>query len=385
MQRTILVLPLLLLAGCGGTSGPASASRPGAPAVGSPRAAAPSAAPAAHPEALFVVLESSGGPTAQPDAIAIAGLDGVARAKAHFKARTMPWVAPDLYPLLPQVAHVAAGRAYYVDGDGVVHSLGPDGSVRQETRFPVTSGQQEVSFAVSPDGRDLVGAVVTLPSEPNPPPTPGYYPTAPYAMDVLTATSGSAATVAYHRTWTYTPSDNIGSGAQFVAWDATGAVATWPSFLGTQGGGPHQWNGIALLHFPSGRPGAAVPAPANCFPMDMLPSGVFVCSEGGRQIQVVGPDGTVQWRYADPGNAPIYGFLSPDARQVVALGTVSAVYSASGPPVDLPRDFSHSGWIDSRTVAGQTASGDFASVSLDSPGRAVDLGFKGQFVGGLLS
>jgi hypothetical protein len=90
-------------------------------------------------------------------------------------------------------------------------------------------------------------------------------------------------------------------------------------------------------------------------------------------------------RYPDPGDVPIYGFLSPDGRQVVALGSVSAVYSPSDPPMALPVGFYHSGWIDSRTVAGTVSSGNFAYVGLDNPGHAIDLGFKGQLVGGLLT
>jgi len=52
----------------------------------------------------------------------------------------------------------------------------------------------------------------------------------------------------------------------------------------------------------------------------------------------------------------------------------------------LPDSFFHSGWIDSQTIAGSvgTAS-DFGYVALGNPGHAVDLGFKGQFVGGLLT
>jgi len=382
MKPSVLVLPTLLLVACS-SPGPVSASKPSSHPTAS-AAASPSATPAPNHEQLLVVLESSGGPAKQADTIAIAGLDGVARAKAHFKPRSVPWILPDLGALLPQVAHVAARRAYYVDGDGVVRSLGADGSVREETRFPVTDGQQEVSFAVSQDGRDLVGAVVTLPAEPKPPPTPGYFPSAPYAMDVFTATSGSSAVVAYHRTWTY--HDNLGSGAQFVAWDVAGPVATWPSGLGTQGGGPHQWNGAMLVHFPGGRPGAAVPAPAGCTPWDLLPSGVFLCGGSNEALMVLGPDGSLRWRYTGTGGdgPELYGFLSPDAERVVALGSKSpTVYSASDPPITMPDGFFHSGWIDSRTVAGITTSGDFAFVSLASPGHVTDLGFKGQFVEGL--
>jgi hypothetical protein len=347
-----------------------------------PAGSSPAAAPAGP---LFVVLESSQGAGHLPDTIAIAGLDGYAKAKTHFKPSGFPWVAPDLGALLPQLAHVAAGRAYYVDGDGVVRSLGVDGGVREETRFPVTSGQQEVSFAVSPNGRQLVGAVVTLPPEPNPPPTPPYVPSTPYAMEVFTANAGSSASVAYHRTWMY--QDNLGSGAQFVGWDTGGPVATWPSALGTQGGGPHQWNGNALVHYPGGRPGNTVPAPGGCYPWDLLPTGFVVCGHGDNTFQVLGTDGRAAWNYAGSGSglSIIYGFLSPDAQRVVATGqTNPTVFPRSGSPVTLADGFFHSGWIDSQTIAGNVEpSGNFAYVTLADPSHAVDLGFKGTFVGGM--
>jgi len=376
MKRTALLIPLALLAACG-PQAPASSGRPGPTAPAATAAPTPSATPRT-PEPLMVVLEASGGAGKPIDTIAIAGLDGYARAKTRFKPHATPWVLPDLSPLVPQIAHVAAGRAYYVDGDGVVRSLGVDGSVREETRFPVTSSQQEVSFAVSPDGHDLVGAVVTLPARPTPEPTPGWFPTAPYAMDVLTARSGGPATVAYHRTWTY--DEHLGSGAQFVGWDPAGPVATWPFSLGTQGGGPHQWNGGSLLHFPGGRPGGAVQAPADCYLMDMLPNGTSLCA-GTRTgaFQVLGPDGATQWAPATQGI--IYGFLSPDAQRVVGLADAPTVYSRSGAPLHLPDTFFHAGWIDAKTIAGSVRE-NVGYVSLANPGKVVDLGFKGQFVGG---
>jgi hypothetical protein len=378
MKRTAMLLPLLLLTACG-PQAPQSSSHPGA-------AAAPAASPAPGaatraPEPLLVVLESSGGVGKPQDTIAIAGLDGYARAKTRFKPHATPWVLPDLGPLTPRLAHVANGRAYFVDGDGVVRSLGVDGGVREETRFPVTSPQQEVSFAVSPDGHDLVGAVVTLPAKPNPEPTPGWFPSTPYAMDVMTATSGGPATVAYHRTWLY--DEHLGSGAQFVGWDTAGPVATWPSSLGTQGGGPHQWNGTALLHYPGGRPGPAVPAPDGCFVMDHLPSGVSLCGGTSGGVQVLGADGSVQWSVGAASEQGLYGFLSPDAQRLVILGSGSQVFGRSGAPVTLPNGFYHAGWIDAKTIAGQVdPPGNFAYVSLTNPGKVVDLGFKGEFVGG---
>jgi len=205
-------------------------------------------------------------------------------------------------------------------------------------------------------------------------------------MDVLTATSGGAATVAYHQSWDF--KNQLAAGAQFVGWDPGGPVATWPSILGTQGGGPHHWNGSRLVHFPGGRPGSPLPAPNGCDPMDLLATGVFVCGRGNQAIQVIGPDGNVRWRYtgAELDVVLLYGFLSPDMQHVVATGRSSpTVFSPSGAPVVLPDAFFHAGWIDSQTIAGIVGrSQDFAYLTLSNPNHVVDLGFKGQFVGGLV-
>jgi hypothetical protein len=52
-------------------------------------------------------------------------------------------------------------------------------------------------------------------------------------------------------------------------------------------------------------------------------------------------------------------------------------------PVPLAAGFQPQGWLDSSTLIGLTnqGSGDMALVRLNSPTRAIDLGFKGFFVG----
>ena len=139
--------------------------------------------------------------------------------------------------ILAPVAHVAAGRAYFIDGDGTVRSLGRSGDVREDTGFPVADAQQEASFAVSPDGRRLTGAVVTLPARPEP--APGEL-SGLFSMDVMIAAAPGPAVVSHHETWTDTRAH--GSGAHFVAWDPSGPVASYPAPLGSVGGGTQKWS-----------------------------------------------------------------------------------------------------------------------------------------------
>jgi hypothetical protein len=116
---------------------------------------------------------------------------------------------------------------------------------------------------------------------------------------------------------------------------------------------------------------------------------VVLCGVSQNALAAIGPDGSELARFtaSDPGVALIYGFLSPDLQHVVATGLRNpTVYARSGAAVTLPDNFFHSGWIDSQTIAGSVGSAsNFGYVALANPGHVVDLGFEGQFVGGLLT
>ena len=372
---------VLLLAACGGT-----ASRPSL----SPPADTPA------PEGLFVVLQASTGHlwwqdpntlqvgTRLPDAIAIVGRDGRVYARTTFQAQARPWILPDLAPVLPPVAHVAAGRAYYIDGSGAVRSLGWKGDVREETRFPVTSSQQEASFAVSPDGKTLVGSVVTFPSRPNPEPAAPYRPTDPYSMYVMVARAGMPATVTYHEEWRF--DDRQSSGAQFVGWNPQGPVAAYPAILGTQGGPPHQYNG-PLVQFPGGMPGQPVPTPDGASVQDMLPSGSYVSLVGdmtGTTLLVSGPDGGSLWSYRSQIDPPFHPFLAPDVQHLVAQAAAGGqVIGRDGGVASLPGGYMHGGWLDAATVIGYPngSSPRLAYVVLGDIAKEIDTGIEGVLEG----
>jgi hypothetical protein len=95
------------------------------------------------------------------DTVAIVGLDGYAIAKTKVALITPPNLG-GLGPELPPQAYAAAGRVYFLDGTGMVRSLATDGAVSEVTKFPVPAAQYEVSFAISPDGRRLMGTVTTF-------------------------------------------------------------------------------------------------------------------------------------------------------------------------------------------------------------------------------
>src|SRR5438093_1310 len=106
MRACILASLLVLSVGCGQVSG-----RPTA-------VASPSVGPL-----LFAVLEANGTANVWTyNTVAIAGLDGYARAKTTFSPMPVP-VLGCMGAVLPLSAHVAAGKVFFADSKGVVRSL----------------------------------------------------------------------------------------------------------------------------------------------------------------------------------------------------------------------------------------------------------------------
>jgi hypothetical protein len=105
--------------------------------------------------------------------VVIAGLDAIGVARAAFVPRFSPYIGGQW--LSPNEAYVVSGSVYYVDAYGTVFRIGLDGKQTVVTKFPFTINistqpgrasyvAQEVSFAVSPDGCQLVATVLTAPS-----------------------------------------------------------------------------------------------------------------------------------------------------------------------------------------------------------------------------
>ena len=242
----MLLFGLLGLSACGSRPGPVAAKSavakntpsPSNVAAASGSSAARSSGSSSSGILLYAVVEShtKTNGLATYDTVAIAGLDGYARAKTTFTPATPPYVGC-LGPLLPLEAHVAAGRVFYVDGKGIVRSLGLDKTVKQAAAFPI-GPQQEVSFAVSPDGRHLLGTVLTIPPKPATDPCTsqgnGFAP-GNWSEDVYAADAGGASRLISHRSW---PAGQQADVLSFVGWDAIGPLGTSPTGYGTQGGGP---------------------------------------------------------------------------------------------------------------------------------------------------
>jgi hypothetical protein len=414
-MKAILIAALLLIAvACGQVSGqPISAvasptTTPSALANGDPSASpvaspqtTPAPTPKTSPTLLFAVLEAKGSANAWTyNTIAIAGVDGYARAKTTFTPMPFPSLGC-IGAVIPQSAHVAAGKVFFADAKGVVRSLAINGTVTTVATFPMTSTQQMLSFAVSPDGTRLLGTVFTAPTTVAPcsgSPAPGTF-----TFDACSATIGGSSHLVYHDTWTKT--QNV---LALTGWDAIGPIGTYPTVWASQGGGPGSTLGVKVrVDATTVRPGAVLSDPSLCLVWDSNQSGSFVCTKDGvmtnggtPQQQVSVPvsvrraDGTELWHYTATGeNSPASPLVAPDgARVLMCCSGTSAptelVFASDGSKYTLGSGFFADGWLDAQTAIGEMHSDPLQQppltlgyVSLSARSTVTSLGFSGSFVG----
>jgi len=291
---------------------------------------------------------------------------------------------------------VAAGRVYFADATGAVRSLGPDGTVATVTTFPLTGPQQLLSFAVSPDGGQLLATLFSFPPVHVPPPqTPIDPPFGPgdFMLQVLSARPGQNAAALLKRNWPQSsglPRDAM----SMVGWWQEAPLATIDTALGTQEGslGREMFGHVAELDT-AGRPGPPLNG-YGCDPWSVLPDETVLCDDDGQQrnFSVRTKEGSVRFRIHATGDVQYLDLtLAPDASRVAYLPTSgqAQVSDAAGKTIQLPASFRPEGWLTATTVVGvlQTSQGegDMALVQVDKPTRLQDLGFHGFFVGVLQS
>ncbi len=322
--------------------------------------------------------------------LAIAGLNAVARAKASFQPRAIPYVGNAATVLPPNEAYVVHGLVYYIDGLGQVWTMGADGKQVAVARFPIGSPQQWASFAVSPDGCQVAAAILTLPAK-GPPQNGGPFPTlvGPWKLETLIASKGGAARSLH----TWTSSDYPGANGGFqnltvVGWDSAGPLVVVGADLGTQNIAEvanMYFTGGAVTHLQAdGTPGAAIQLPAGCMPQQITADGDITCSipsADQQSIEVVSSSGQV---LVQPFNVAAPTLVAVGPGGLIAVGGGWRNGGASGV---LPANFGPEGWIDDHTLFGRvgTMAGGFNHAALvhlsGSKATLEDLGFVGDYVG----
>ena len=357
--------------------------------------ASPVASPSPGAGLLFAVLEAKGTANASTyNTVAIAGLDGQARAKTTFTPLATPQLGC-IGALLPPQAYVAAGKVYFADGKGVVRSLAIDGTVTTVASFPLASTQQMLSFAVSPDGARLVGTIFTVPQNANP--CTGSPIAAGYTFDAYSATSTTTNQLVYHDSWTTAPASVMA----LTGWDAAGPFGTYPTVWASQGGGPGSALGVRVrIDAATLRPGAPLADPSKCQVWTSIADGSFVCSSQPvtsgttvtQSLSVRRPDGTQAWQFTVAGaNVVSWPYLSSDAARVSVCcsdDTREWVIGRDGSRMALATGFFATGWLDATTAIGEYHPNPLtqpplplAYVALNAPDTAVSMGFSGQFIG----
>jgi hypothetical protein len=335
---------------------------------------------------------------AKHDSVEIMGLDGKVRASATFAPRTLPMVGA--VPLLQDEARVAAGRVYYADGSGVIRALSPDGTVSEIGRLPFSGGQQELSFAVRPDGKDLEAAVLTLP-----PPNlqrrsiddPIWLPGSA-SIDLYRVQPGNAPVAFLHQQWVPTNLGQAGPTYQAVGYDH-GVIYTMPTGLGTQQ--PYngfRWFGPAVHVSTSGSPSAPLGGP-SCVPMASNGAGVLAClDQHARNPSLRNVDGSLLWAFPNADEQYSYFTFSPAGDRLACFKFAQTspaggeVVTVSGGIVaHLPADFQPRAWLDEGTVLGEDTASQgprrLAYVQLSDQATIHDLGAPAGFsvVGALAS
>ena len=318
----------------------------------------------------------------------IAGLDGLARAQTTFTPISPPTMG--CYgTALPTSAYVAAGEVFFADGSGVIRSLSVQGRVQTIATFP-TSSQQMLSFAVSPDGSQLLATVLTVPQMTS----SGAACTGSqqiysgdFTLDVFWALAGGNPKPLYHETLPVGPSKQYPCTLELAGWDRVGPFGIHPACLGPAGGAVHYFGGpVVRVNAATGQALNQVADPTTCVVQDIALSGDFVCDPPGVGADVIvrRPDGSDIWRFvAQPNDGYNYAFLSPDERHVLAQGHTEEVLGSEGTDVKLIENQSEQtffGWLDASTVIGEGPNGNLSYASLNSPATLVDIGFQGLFI-----
>lgn len=385
-MRSRLALAALLLVACGNAS---SSVRPSVTPPVSPSAAASATAGPAR-ELLFAALEPGGDLTQMRNSIvAIVRLDGTAKAKTRLAPRQLPQIR--IAPVYPQPeARVAAGKVFFADATGMVRSLAPDGTVSEVTSFPLTGPQQMLSFAVSPDGTRLMGAVFSFPPlrSPLPPTIQDSFAPVEYTLSLFTAAAGQPATSMLTKTWP--PSSVLPRDAlSLVAWSASAPLATVETELaGTESVQGRQVFGRVAEIDQSGKPGLMVGG-SDCQAWAVLPDETALCDDGTHQkVSVRARGGGVVFDAPPAANGQYLNLtLAPDASRLTYRegGVAGKLFVAdrTGGKVALPASFQPQGWLSPTILIGATqqSAGNMALIRLGNPSRVEDLGFKGFFAG----
>jgi hypothetical protein len=290
-------------------------------------------------------------------------------------------------------ARAANARVLYVDGSGVIRSLNANGSVAEIARMPFRGDQQEMSFAISPDGAVLEAAIWSLPpvaASPRSNLTDPYWAAGNLAIDTYQVLPQNPPTEFQHQEWTQQQKEPWPN-YQAVAWD-DGIVYTMPTDIATQ----QPYNGYRMfgpaVHFSIHGGGPSSPlGGSDCRPVAVSGHGVIACiDQQGRNPSVRKTDGTRMFAFPKGDGNYSYFAFSPSGALLAyfkfaqSTAAASDVFDLSGTKVAaLSPDFHPRGWLDEGMVIGDHVMPQggrrLAYVGLSDPSTVHDLPVTGAY------
>ena len=389
MRPVRALLLVAVLAGCGTPPGLSQASPPARPTVafttpvastgsasGVPVTPSPDGPWTPSPKLLFAVTES---PSyyATPNTVAIVGMDGYARAKAKFTPTQGAYV-PDAAVIIQEPVQVVGDRAYYIDGNGVIRVLKVGASPAIVATFTQKPTQYATWFAVRPDGAGVLAGVLSFPAVgPTTPGSPWPEMIGGYKFDLKSSPVGGPAVTLAHREASTVDIDSVTTWRPIfpVAWTADGAVVMYPVHVITQ----DSWYGGPLYVVDSYGKEIRELGGEGCNSSSLTPGGLVACS--GETVTIRDQVGKAVWATNVEGYSSWQVRVSPDGR---GISNGYQVETRDLGTIALPVGFIVEGWLDSHTVIGRVnytnSAGNLGWISLSSPKKIHDLGFKGDFI-----
>lgn len=367
-------------------------SPPATPSVAStPRVAASSSARLTTSNGpLLVVLDggSNTGLAVPASGISIIRPTGQVVAHVAITPPKLPAIA-NCGNLLPIAATIAAGGVYWADTSGVVRRLEVSGAVKTVASFGLGPDEQ-MSFAVSPDGSQIEATVLYVP--PLPPnasldlPYMGRDPNSVWRNRTVLARTGEPPTVVAEVD--YRMSDGVPAPTEIVGWDSGGPLATLGTSLCAQSVPIGRLSAFQLVHLGPGGEHLAPVGGASCRPLDFVPNGNVLCLDAPQppySISVRDASGQTSWSIPGPGCGGL-ARLAPDGQRVLGITCVQ-IRNAAGTPRVAPAVGSKHlvGWYTS-TVAVTAPNGPGGQLDLvdtDGMDLVVAVPAAGAFLGTL--
>ncbi|MFI5282595.1 MAG: hypothetical protein ACHQ0J_05635 [Candidatus Dormibacterales bacterium] len=388
--RVAALAAILTLSACG-------SSQPNHPSANSPTPHA-SALPSAASNSLFVIASGLPGPQlvnsspGTPTSLEIVDSTGHVHAQTTFQPPPAPMIG-NAAALLQSPVRTAAGAAYFADNTGQIRRLTPDGTVSMVAKFPLTNSQQELSYAVSPDGAHLMAIVLSTPPLHVPPPQtiqdPLFVDGGHWSLSLETADAGGATSTTLQK--------DLGTAypkpTEIVGWDSKGPLATLNTGLGAQAQplSAHFFGsdlgGAALIHLAADGTHLDRIGGSDCLAVDEIADGTVVCGTlANPAFSVRDASGNVLWQASQPTQYGASGpWLSPDGNAIAVQGFVlTRTGAASASRLSGSADLVALGWLNAAIVVMATLSGgDISLYSANGLTLIRSLGVSGVFEGAL--